>query len=109
MFKTIHLVCVVAVLCASGIWHFLPPHVTARWTSREQGIRILGGLLLELTIPCIAWGGVYYWTLFAMLTISGFTRLCFPKASFKTFRNAYPLWVQGCLLLEGATLVWVLR
>jgi hypothetical protein len=36
-------------------------------------------------------------------------RLCFPKASFRSLQHSYPVWVQGCLLVEGATLVWALR
>ncbi len=109
MFKTIYLASVVGVLIASGVWHLAPPQLTERWMSRERGIRILGALLLELSIPCVAWGGVYYWTLFAGLTISGVSRLCFPKTSLLSIRYRYPTWVQGCLLVEGATLVWALR
>ena len=109
MFKTIYLASVVGVLLVSGVWHLAAPELTERWMSRERGIRILGAVLLELSIPCLAWGGVYYWTLFAGLTISGFLRLCFPKTSLSSIRHRYPVWIQGCLLVEGATLVWVLR
>jgi hypothetical protein len=109
MLKTIYLAGVVCVLLVSGIWHLAAPELTDRWLSRERGIRLFGALLLELSIPCLAWGGVYYWTLFAGLTISGFLRLCFPKASLHSIRTAYPMWIQGCLLVEGATLVWALR
>jgi hypothetical protein len=109
MFKTIYLVTVVGVLFVSGVWHLAAPELTERWLSRERGIRILGALLLELSIPCLAWGGWYYWMLFAGLTVSGFLRLCFPRASFHSLRSSYPIWIQGCLLVEGATLVWALR
>jgi hypothetical protein len=109
MFKTIYLASVVGVLCLSGIWHLTAPQLTDRWIHREHGIRILGALLLELSIPCPAWGGPYYWTLFAGLTISGFMRLCFPKASLRSLQSSYPALSQGCLLVEGATLVWALR
>jgi hypothetical protein len=109
MFKTIYLAVVVGALLLSGAWHFASPRLTDRWMSRERGIRILGAVLLELSIPCVAWGGVYYWTLFAGLTISGFLRLCFPKTSLRTLSYSYPAWVQGCLIVEGATLVWALR
>ena len=109
MFKTIYMATVVGMLVLSGVWHFTAPELTDRWMKRERGIRLFGAVLLELSIPCVAWGGVYYWTLFAGLTISGFLRLCFPGASLRTFRQSYPAWVQGCLLVEGATLVWALR
>jgi hypothetical protein len=109
MLKTFYLATVVGVLLVSGIWHLASAELTDRWISRERGIRIFGALLLELSIPCLAWGGVYYWTLFAGLTISGFLRLCFPKASLHSIRSTYPMWIQGCLLVEGATLVWALR
>jgi hypothetical protein len=109
MFQNIYLASVVALLFVSGVWHITAPELTERWISRERGIRILGALLLELSIPCLAWGGWYYWTLFAGLTISGFLRLCFPQGSLLALRQSYPRWVQGCLLVEGATLVWALR
>jgi hypothetical protein len=109
MFKAIYLSLVVGVLFVSGIWHLAAPELTDRIMSRERGIRVFGALLLELSIPCLAWGGVYYWTLFAGLTISGLLRLCFPKASLRSIRTSYPAWVQGCLLVEGATLIWALR
>lgn len=109
MLKTIYLAITVGVLLVSGVWHLAAPQLTESWMSRERGIRILGAVLLELSIPCLAWGGVYYWTLFAGLTISGFLRLCFPKTSLSSIRSSYPVWIQGCLLVEGATLVWALR
>jgi hypothetical protein len=109
MFKTIYLSSVVALLFTSGVWHLSATELTERWISRACGIRIVGALLLELAIPCLVWGGWYYWTLFAGLTICGFLRLCFPKSSLQALRQSYPSWVQGCLLIEGATLVWALR
>jgi hypothetical protein len=109
MLKTIYLSSVVLVLFVSGVWHLTAPELTERWITRTQGIRIIGALLLELSIPCVAWGGSYYWMLWAGLTASGFMRLCYPKTSLRTLRQNYPVWVQGCLLVEGATLVWALR
>ena len=109
MLKTIYLATVVGVLFVSGLWHLAAPRLTDRILSRERGIRVFGALLLELSIPCLAWGGVYYWTLFAALTICGFLRLCFPKTSLHSLRTTYPVWVQACLLLEGATMIWALR
>jgi len=109
MLKTIYLAVLVGVLLVSGIWHLAAPELTDRWLSRERGIRLFGAVLLELSIPALAWGGIYYWTLFAGLTISGFLRLCFPRTSFHSLRTTYPMLIQGCLLIEGATLVWALR
>ncbi len=109
MFKTIYLSIVVVVLILSGIWHLSAPELTERWISRSNGIRLVGALLLELSIPCVWWGGHYYWILFAGLTISGVLRLCFPQKSLRTLWPTYPAWVQGCLLVEGAALVWALH
>ena len=109
MFKDLYLASVVGLLLLSGVWHITAPELTEHWVSRASGIRILGALLLELSIPCLAWGGWYYWILFAGLTVSGFLRLCFPQGSLRALRQNYPFWVQGCLLVEGATLVWALR
>jgi hypothetical protein len=109
MFKTIYLSVVVAVLVLSGIWHISAPRITERWISRGNGIRLFGALLLELSIPCVWWGGWYYWVLFAGLTISGVLRLCFPQSSLRSIWPTYPNWVQTCLLLEGAALMWVLH
>ena len=84
MFKTIYLSTVVLVLILSGIWHIAAPSLTERWISRANGIRLFGALLLELSIPCVWWGGWYYWVLFGGLTISGLLRLCFPQSSLRT-------------------------
>jgi uncharacterized membrane protein SirB2 len=99
MFKTIYLSIVVVVLLLSGVWHIAAPQLTERWISRANGIRLFGALLLELSI----------WVLFAGLTISGVLRLCFPQSSLRTVFPTYPNWVQTCLLLEGAALMWVLH
>ena len=109
MLKTIYLSCVVAVLLISCVWHLTSPELTERWLSRRTGIRIVGALFLELSIPCVAWGGWHFWTLFAGLTVTGFFRLCFPQTSLRYLQRSYPVWVKGCLLVEGATLVMVLR
>ena len=109
MFKTIYLSVVVVVLILSGIWHISAPHLTERWISRANGIRLFGALLLELSIPCVWWGGWYYWVLFGGLTISGVLRLCFPQGSLRSLWPTYPNWVQTCLLVEGAALMWVLH
>jgi hypothetical protein len=109
MFKTIYLSIVVAVLIVSGVWHIAAPQLTERWISRENGIRLLGALLLELSVPCVWWGGYYYWILFAALTLSGVLRFCFPRKTFRSLWPLYPKWVQACLILEGAALVWVLH
>ena len=86
-----------------------PPQMTERWISRGNGIRLFGALLLELSIPCVWWGGWYYWILFGGLTISGVLRLCFPQSSLRSIWPTYPNWVQTCLLVEGAALMWVLH
>ncbi len=84
MFKTIYLSTVVLVLILSGIWHIAAPNLTERWISRANGIRLFGALLLELSIPCVWWGGWYYWVLFTGLTVSGVLRLCFPQSSLRS-------------------------
>jgi hypothetical protein len=109
MFKTIYLSTVVLVLILSGVWHIAAPQLTERWISRANGIRLFGALLLELSIPCVWWGGWYYWVLFTGLTVSGVLRLCFPQSSLRTVLPNYPNWVQTCLLVEGAALMWVLH
>ncbi len=109
MSKTIYLSIVVLVLVLSGLWHLSVPGWTERWVSRVTGIRLVGALLLELTIPCVWWGGRYYWTLFAVLTVSGVMRLCFPQRAMRKIRPPSLGWVQTCLLLEGAALMWVLH
>lgn len=109
MFKTIYLSIVVVVLILSGVWHISAPQLTERWISRPNGIRLVGALLLELSIPCVWWGGEYYWILFGGLTISGILRLCFPQSSLRKLCPVYPNWVQTCLLVEGAALMWVLH
>ncbi|MGC9199283.1 MAG: hypothetical protein ACP5E5_10145 [Acidobacteriaceae bacterium] len=109
MYKTIYLSIVVLALVLSGLWHLFSPRWTERWISRVNGVRLVGAVLLELTIPCVWWGGGYYWTLFAVLTLSGAMRLCFPQRSLRDVRLPSVGWVQTCLLLEGAALMWVLR
>ncbi len=109
MFKTIYLSIVVAVLILSGVWHISPAQLAERWISRANGIRLVGVLLLELSIPCVWWGGWYYWVLFGGLTLSGILRLCFPQNSLRSLCPAYPNWIQTCLLVEGAALMWVLH
>jgi hypothetical protein len=109
MLKTTHLSTVVVVLILSGIRHISAPQLTERWIGRSRGIRLFGALLLELSIPCIWWGGWYYWIMFAGLTTSGLLRLCFPQSSLRSFSPTYPNLAQACLIVEGAALMWVLH
>lgn len=109
MYKTIYLTIVFLVLILSGIWHLSSAGWTERWISRVSGVRLVGAVLLELTIPCVWWGGRYYWILFAVLTVSGVMRLCFPQRSLRSLYPPSVGWIQTCLLLEGAALMWVLR
>jgi hypothetical protein len=109
MLKTIYLSIVIGLLFVSGVWHIAAPKQTTGWMSRERGIRIIGAIMLELTIPCVAWGGFYYWILFVGLTVSGFMRFCYPQISLWSISKNAPAWVQASLVLEGATLVWALR
>jgi hypothetical protein len=109
MFKTVYLSTVVTVLILSCIWHISAPQLTEQWSIRGHGIRLFGALLLELSIPCIWWGGWYYWILFVGLTLSGVLRLCSPRIPLRSFCHNYPNQVQTCLLVESAALVWVLH
>jgi hypothetical protein len=69
----------------------------------------VGAVLLALAIPCVFWGGWYFWTLLLALAASGIWRLCFPHHSIRAQRTLYPRWVHGLLLASGAVLVWALR
>ncbi|MBW4037342.1 MAG: hypothetical protein HIU91_00450 [Acidobacteria bacterium] len=109
MLKTIYLSSVIVLLFVSGVWHIAAPKQTTGWMNRERGIRILGAIMLEMSIPCVAWGGLYFWILFVGLTVSGFMRFCRPQVSLAMLSQRMPGWLQAGLLVEGATLVWALR
>jgi hypothetical protein len=108
MAETVYLQIVAGLLFASGLWHIVVPQLTELWMSKPRVVRAVGALLLVLAVPCLVWGGWYFWTLFAGLTVSGLWRLCFPQSSIRAQRRTYPRWVHGCLLVAGAALVWVL-
>jgi hypothetical protein len=77
--------------------------------SKPVLVRLVGGCLLMISIPCLWWRGLYFDVLLGALILSGVWRLCFPRHSIRAQENSYPRWVQGCLLLGGAVAVWVLR
>lgn len=109
MAETIYLGGVIGLLLVSGLWHIAAPALTERWMSRAPVVRVVGGLLLVMAIPCLVWRGWYFWTLFTGLAVSGFWRLRFPQSSIHAQQRSYPRWVHGCLLIGGAILVWTLR
>jgi len=96
-------------LLISAICHILFPNIVGRWLANPGAVRLIGGLLLLLAIPCLWWRGWYFWTLFALLLVSGIWRLCFPRNSIRAQERTYPRWVHGCIMLGGAALVWALR
>jgi hypothetical protein len=109
MTQSIYTAIVAAFLLLSALCHiFLQPQM-ARWMSKPALVRLIGALLLLLSIPCLRWRGWYFWTLFAALAASGIWRLFFPRHSIRAQERAYPRWVHGCLLLAGALAVWALR
>jgi hypothetical protein len=109
MSKTIYIVVLAGFLLASGLCHLAAPGATDRWLRNPRTVRSVGAVLLALAIPCVLWGGWYFWTLFVALAASGVWRLGFPQSSIHAQQTLYPRWVHGFLLIGGALLVWALR
>ena len=109
MTESVYVNSLAALLLISALGHFLVPSQVAKWLGNPVLIRFVGAFLLLLALPCLKWGGWYFWTLFGALVISGFWRLFFPNHSIHAQEATYPRWVHGCLLSGGAVAVWVLR
>jgi uncharacterized membrane protein YdbT with pleckstrin-like domain len=107
--KNIYCWSIADFLFLSGLAHLAVPQLTERWLSRTPIIRVIGVILMMLSIPCLFWRGWYFWTLGVALALSGLWRACFPENSVRAQQKSYPRWVHGCLLIGGAILVWVLE
>ena len=109
MSKTIYIAALASFLLVSGLCHLAAPSSTERWMRNTSTVRSVGAVLLALAIPCVLWGGWYFWMLLLALAVSGIWRLCFPQSSIRAQRTLYPRRVHGLLLIGGALLVWALR
>lgn len=109
MAETIYVNIVATFLLLSALCHIFFPSRTTHWMTKLALVRMIGGLLLLLSVPSLMWRGWYFWTLFALLAVSGAWRLCFPRNSISAQERSYPRWVHGCLLLAGSIGVWALR
>ena len=109
MSRTIYIAVLASLLLVSGLCHLAAPSSTDRWMRNTRTVRSVGAVLLALAIPCVLWGGWYFWMLFLALAVSGIWRLCFPQNSIRAQRTLYPRRVHGLLLIGGALLVWALR
>jgi len=96
-------------LFISAYWHIRRPVQTEQWMSNPSVIRMVGGFLVLIGIPCLFWRGWFFGTLAILLIISGVWRLGFPQHSIRFQRRAYPRWVHGCLLLAGAIAILLLK
>jgi len=109
MFAPIYVGAVGYFLLLSALCHIFLPRQTKYWLMKPVVVRLLGALLLLLSLPCLVWRGSYFWILFGGLAISGAWRLFFPLHSIHAQENSYPRWVHGCLMLAAAIAVWALR
>jgi hypothetical protein len=109
MGATVYVALVSSLLLASDLFHIFAPGLTDRVMGQVFVVRLVGGLLLVLSIPCMFWRSWYWWALLAALGVSGVWRLFFPQSSIRAQQITYPRWVHGCLLLGGAILVWSLK
>jgi hypothetical protein len=109
MVKSIYISGVATLLFLSALCHIFLQSQTAHWMSKPGLVRLVGGGLLLLALPCLWWRGSYFWILFAALVVSGAWRLFSPRHSIRAQEWSYPRWVHGCLLLAGAIAVWALR
>jgi uncharacterized protein YjeT (DUF2065 family) len=108
MQQTIYTNAIAAVLLLSGLLHIFRPQQTGRWLSNPKRIRIVGAVLLLAALPCLFWRGWFFWTVFALLIVSGVWRLFFPQHSIRSQQRVYPRWVHGCVMLAGAFAIWTL-
>jgi hypothetical protein len=97
------------LLLLSGLWHIFQSNRTEHWMSKPLVVRCVGGVLLLLAAACLAWRGWFFYTLFALLAVSGIWRLFFPLHSIRAQQRSYPRWVHGCLLMGGAMAIWFFR
>jgi len=109
MLRTIYVDGVAAFLLASALAHFFAPAQTSLWLGKPRVVRGVGALLLISAVPCVGWGGWYFWALFAGLAFSGAWRFFFPRHSIRAQEKSYPRWAHGCLLLGGCVLVLALQ
>jgi hypothetical protein len=93
-------------LLAGGVAHILLPKQTNEALNRPATVRMIGGLLFLVAVPCFLWRGGYFLLLGILLAVSGAWRLFFPASSIRAQAGTYPRWVHGCLLLLGGFGVW---
>ena len=84
-----------------GVWHLALPGVTERLFTSLRNVRVVGGLLFLLAVPCFVLRGRYFLTIGMLLALSGGLRLFAQK-------RAYPRWVHGLVMVVGAVLAWAL-
>ena len=109
MTKSVYINIITTFLLLSGLCQIFMQSQTGRWMSKPNLVRLVGGCLLLISVPCLWWRGWYFGVLFGALVLSGIWRLCFPEHSIHSQERSYPRWVHGCLLLGGAVAVWALR
>jgi hypothetical protein len=109
MLASVYADSIAAFLLLSALCHISLPRQTKYWLTKPVVVRLVGALLLLLSLPCLVWRGSYFWILFAGLAISGLWRFLFPQHSISAQERSYPRWVHGCLMLAASIAVWALR
>jgi len=72
--------------------------------SQPKHVRLVGGLLLSMIIPSMAFG---LYLLGVLLGVFGAPRLLVPGRSIRLQQRLYSRRVHGVLLLAGAAALWI--
>jgi hypothetical protein len=109
MLESIYADSIAAFLLLSALFHIFLERQVNHWLAKPGVVRFIGACLLLFSLPCLRWRGLYFWTLFAGLAVSGTWRFFAPQHSNRAQERSYPRWVHGCLMLAAAIAVWALR
>jgi hypothetical protein len=91
MTKSVYINIITTFLLLSGLCHIFMQSQTARWMSKPNLVRVVGGCLLLISVPCLWWRGWYFGVLFGALVLSGAWRLCFPEHSIHSQERSYQM------------------
>jgi ABC-type branched-subunit amino acid transport system permease subunit len=72
---------VAAFLLLSALCHVFFQRQVGSWLAKPAVVRFIGAFLVLVALPCLRWRGLYFWTLFVALAISGLWRFFFPQHS----------------------------
>lgn len=97
-----------AGLCAVGVWHIVAGDATERLFHDARRVRLVGGLLLLMSLPCLLWRGDAYFVVMAVvLGASGAMRLFTPRFNIRLQKGLYSRRVHGWIMTIGGVVTWV--